>query len=220
VLIAAGIATLAIAVALCLIAFVYRAHRPSTLPFAMVVAVIMTAQFLLASAGVLRQWDRRPPPFVVMFAICLMLTIAFAFSPVGRRLAAGLSFVALVGFQAFRFPLELVLHQAAADGIMPVQMSFSGYNFDILSGILAIPVAWLAWRNRAPRGLIIGWNILGSALLLVIVAIAVASTPGFAVFGPDRLNTWIADPPYVWLPGVLVPSALLGHLLLWRKLTR
>jgi len=37
-------------------------------------------------------------------------------------------------------------------------------------------------------------------------------------FGPDRLNTWIADPPYIWLPGVLVPAALFGHLLTWRKL--
>jgi len=32
------------------------------------------------------------------------------------------------------------------------------------------------------------------------------------------LNTWIADPPFIWLPGVLVPAALLGHLLLWRKM--
>ncbi|MDX1982954.1 MAG: hypothetical protein SFV51_21975 [Bryobacteraceae bacterium] len=82
-------------------------------------------------------------------------------------------------------PLELVMHHAAAEGRMPVQMSYSGWNFDIVTGITAIPVA---------------------------------STPVFAAFGPDRLNTWIADAPFVWLPCVLVPAALLGHLLLWRKL--
>ena len=132
-------------------------------------------------------------------------------------MADRLPLAALIGFQAFRLPLELVLHKAAAEGVMPVQMSFSGYNFDILSGLLAIPVAWLAWKGRAPEALVVIWNLMGSALLLVIVTIAAVSTPTVAAFGPDRLNTWIADPPYIWLPGLLVPAALLGHLLLWRR---
>ena len=216
-LIPAGIATLAIAVALCVIVFVSRTSRPQALPVAIVIAATMAAQILLASAGILRQWERRPPPFVVMMAVCFLLTIVLAFSSTGRRMADRLPLAALIGFQAFRFPLELVMHRAAMDGVMPVQMSFSGYNFDILSGLLAIPVAWLASRRRAPGALIVVWNLMGSTLLLAIVVIAAVSTPTFAAFGPDRLNTWIADPPYVWLPGVLVPAALLGHLLLWRR---
>jgi hypothetical protein len=112
------------------------------------------------------------------------------------------------------------MHRAASDGLMPVQMSFSGRNFDILTGLFAIPVAILAARERAPRGLIVVWNLVGSLLLANIVSIAVASLPMFAAFGPDRLNTWVADPPYVWLPGVLVPAALFGHILTWRKLAR
>jgi hypothetical protein len=67
---------------------------------------------------------------------------------------------------------------------------------------------------------IVAWNLLGTLLLVNIVSIAVASLPTFAAFGPDRLNTWVADPPYVWLPGVLVPAALFGHILTWRKLAR
>ena len=34
----------------------------------------------------------------------------------------------------------------------------------------------------------------------------------------SHLNTWVADAPYVWLPGVLVQAALWGHLVIWRKL--
>jgi hypothetical protein len=33
------------------------------------------------------------------------------------------------------------------------------------------------------------------------------------------LNTFVADPPFVWLPAVLVTAALMGHILVWRKLT-
>ena len=62
------------------------------------------------------------------------------------------------------------------------------------------------------------WNVRGTLLLVNIVSIAIASTPIFAAFGPDRLNTWVADPPYVFLPSVLVPAAVFGHALTWRKL--
>ena len=102
---------------------------------------------------------------------------------------------------------------------MPAQMSYSGWNFDIVTGIFAIPVALLALRARPPRALITAWNVVGTALLVNIIAIAVASTPTFAAFGPDRLNTWVADAPYVLLPCVLVPAAVFGHVLVWRKLS-
>ena len=101
---------------------------------------------------------------------------------------------------------------------MPVQMSYSGLNFDIVSGGTAILVSILAAMNLAPRWVLIAWNTLGTVLLSVIVTIAVLSTPVFRTFGDDRLNTWIAYAPFIWLPGVLVPIALLAHLLIWRKL--
>ena len=49
---------------------------------------------------------------------------------------------------------------------------------------------------------------------------AIASTPIFHAFGeaPAQLNTWIAYHPFAWLPGVLVATALAGHLVLWRRL--
>jgi hypothetical protein len=82
-------------------------------------------------------------------------------------------------------------------------------------------VAALAARGKAPRWLVVAWNVLGSVLLAVILAIAVASLPGWAAFGsePARLNTWIAYFPFVWLPAGPVSGAVLGHALLWRRLS-
>jgi hypothetical protein len=48
--------------------------------------------------------------------------------------------------------------------------------------------------------------------------IAVVSTPLIQAFGPGRLNTWVAHPPYVWLPAVMVLVAWSGHLVIWRAL--
>jgi hypothetical protein len=124
----------------------------------------------------------------------------------------------LIGAQAFRLPLELIMHRAAQEGVMPAPMSYGGWNFDILTGLAAVILAPLAAAGRAPRWLLIAWNAMGSVLLLVIVVLAVISTPVFQVFGADQLNTWIGAPPFIWLPGVLVQAALLGHVVMWRKL--
>ena len=40
----------------------------------------------------------------------------------------------------------------------------------------------------------------------------------FAAFGPEALNTFVAHPPFVWLPAVLVLTAVAGHLMITRAL--
>jgi hypothetical protein len=120
--------------------------------------------------------------------------------------------------QGFRYPLEMAMHAMAERGVMPPQMSYSGWNFDIVTGITAIAVGLAVLAGRAGRTLVTAWNILGSLLLVNIVAIAIASTPVFGAFGPDRLNTWVAYPPFVWLPAVMVLAAAAGHALVFRAL--
>jgi hypothetical protein len=217
-MIAIGMTVLAVVVAALTVTLVARAGRRAGIVAALVVIVLMGAEYALASSGVLREWMRRPPPFMLAAAVPIVLALATAFSGLGRRIAAHASFAWIIGIQSFRFPLELVMHRAATTGLMPPQMSYSGRNFDIVSGILAIVVAVVASRSARSRGLVVAWNVIGTLLLVNIVAIAVASTPLFAAFGPDRLNTWVADPPYVFLPTVLVPAAVFGHALTWRKL--
>src|SRR6186713_3163907 len=73
----------------------------------------------LALSGALARFDLKPPPMMLWFAATFLLPIGVAVSPFGRRLAVALPFGALVGFQAFRLPLELVMHRAATDGLMP-----------------------------------------------------------------------------------------------------
>lgn len=174
----------------------------------------------LAASGVLGRWDVRPPPLMFLLAAILILGIVLARSALGDRLARGVSFAGLVGLQAFRLPLEVVMHQAHVEGLMPVQMSYSGLNFDIVTGITALALAVWLRVGRPPRAVVMGWNILGLALLANIVTIAMLSTPTFAAFGstPDRLNTFVTRPPYVLLPTVMVLAAWAGHLVVFRAL--
>lgn len=182
------------------------------------VAALLGGWAALAQGGVLENFEPRPPPMMVAMALTTLTTIGLAFSPVGLRLASGWPLAALVGAQAFRFPLELLLHRAHVDGLMPVQMSFEGWNFDILTGISGLALGLLIAMGRVgSRGAAI-FNVVGFALLMNIVVIAIASTPLFLAFGEDAVNTWVFQLPYAWLPAVFVQFALLGHLLLWRRL--
>jgi hypothetical protein len=173
----------------------------------------------LASTGFFADFDARPPRAGVLLGGVLAIGLGVGLSPVGGRLAR-LPLAVLVGVQVFRLPLELAMHEAATIGLMPAQMSFTGWNFEIVPATLAIPVALLAARGRAPRWLVRMWWVLGTATLLGIIGIAVASLPLFAAFGeaPERLNLWVTRFPWVWLPAGCVAFALLGHVVLARRL--
>ncbi|HXK20827.1 MAG TPA: hypothetical protein VNG33_23610 [Polyangiaceae bacterium] len=189
------------------------------LGFALSASAWLALSAVLGLSGFLTLFEPGPPRLLVLLVPTIALPFVLGFSRTGTALAsAPLGF--LVGFQAFRLPLELVMHQAALDGTMPPQMTYTGSNFDIVSGATALVVGALAARDLAPRWLLVAWNFLGSVLLITILVIAVASLPAFGAFGraPERLNTWVAYFPFVWLPAGLVSAALLGHVLLWRRL--
>lgn len=192
----------------------------SAVRFVIAAAVWIAVSGLLGRSGVLGHFDARPPPAFPFMVTCLVVGVACGLSSWGGAIAQRAPFAAIVAAQAFRFPLELAMHDAANRGIMPVELSFTGYNFDVVTGALAFVVAGLAFVGKAPRALLWAWNAIGIAALLTIVAIAVATTPVVHAFGTDpaHLNTWVAQLPYVWLPAVLVAFAVAGHIVMTRAL--
>lgn len=178
----------------------------------------LTLLALLATSGLLSRLDLRPPPMAFLFVASVGMGFALGVSRIGGWLASGLPLSLLVGWHAFRLPLELVMHRAATDGLMPKVMSFSGYNFDILSGSTALVLSLVLARRSLPRAVLIAFNLLGITLLFVIAGVALLSAPFVRAFGDTEVNTWVAYFPYVWLPGVLVAGAILGHVVLTRRL--
>jgi hypothetical protein len=221
----AGMAGIAVVVAGLFVVGVHRAYRDApnrarvTTTTAIATAAWMLGTWGVAASGRLARFDAVPPPFALLFVALVAVALGVGLSPLGARLSR-LPLAALVGFHAFRLPLELVMHRAAAEGVMPPQMTYTGRNLDIVTGVTAVVVAALVARGSASRRLLWAWNALGAALLVNIMVVAVASLPMFHVFGSDprHLNTWVAYPPFVWLPAVLVAAALAGHIVVTRRL--
>ena len=183
-------------------------------------AVWLAATGGLAASGRLARFDLRPPPFMAFVVVIVLTAILAARSEWGDYLIEGLPLWALIGIQGFRWPLELLMHRAAAERVMPPQMTYTGWNFDILTGVTAAVLGLVLMRRDLPIAFLRVWNVAGALLLTNIIAVAVVSTPMFGWFGRDALNTWVAHPPFVWLAAVMVPVAIAGHLLIARRLSR
>ena len=216
--IALGIGGLAVLVGVLVVLMYARLGPRVGLVAAALVGAQLAVQWRVAEAGTLHRWHDLPPPLAPLVLAGLLTAVLGSRGALGRRFLSTIPLAAIVGLQAFRLPLEIFMHQAAVAGIMPNQMSYSGFNFDILTGASAVVVSLLVAMNRCPRVVLLAWNAARTLLLLTIMTIGISSTPTFPAFGPDRLNTFIADPPFVWLPGILVPCAAWGHLLVWRSL--
>jgi hypothetical protein len=183
------------------------------------VAVWLSVPAGIAASGALLRFSARPPAFLVMMPLVTVSTAILARSPLGTRLAAGLGFEALIGFQVFRIVVEGLLTRMYQEGAIPVQMTFYGYNFDILTGLLAAVVAMWARRGDPPRWAILGFNLVGIVLLLNVASIAIMSQPtGLRYFHNEPALTIVATVPYVWLPTFLVQAAWFAHLLVFRRL--
>ncbi|MBK7150530.1 MAG: hypothetical protein IPL19_15275 [Sandaracinaceae bacterium] len=223
---AALFSALVFAVALMLVAAIRAAFASSlraTALGAAAVAAWLGITAMLAASGVLADFRGTPPLFVRFMGGCALLSILLVLSPFGRRLAVGVPLAALVGMQVFRLPVELLLHRLHADGLVPVQMTYLGRNFDVVTALLAVPVALLVAsrgeRDVLARRVALAFNLVGVGLLANIVVVALLSAPGsLRVFMNEPANTFVTTVPYVWLPTLLVLTALLGHLLLFRRL--
>ena len=227
-----GFVTLSVLLALAFVAAVARAHvggehRIVVQPQRVLRVALLTAAWLAftlgaAALGWLR-FDSRPPTMLLLLLCCVLLAIGLASSPVGARLAAGLPLAGLVGFQGFRVLVELLLDRAYHEGFAPVQMTFRGRNFDVITGVTALVVAALLasgqLRGRLARLVVGSWNVMGALLLLNVFVIAVLSTPTpIRTFHNEPANVWIAHAPWVWLPSVMVVAAAMGHVLVYRRL--
>ncbi len=177
---------------------------------------------LAGYSGVLSRFDSFPPPMMVFFVYMIAVSIFLAFSKFGRLLVQHSSISQLIGFQSFRILAELALFIGLKEGLTPIQLTVEGYNFDIITGLSAVVVAYLVRGNNhqsLASALVFAWNTLGLGFLIVIAFIANTSLPTpFRLFMNEPSNIWVTRSPYILLPGILVVFALTGHLLVYRKL--
>jgi hypothetical protein len=201
----------------------WTAHRKRPLIYlsAVLLGGWMYLQAYLAGSGFYLIIDGKPRFLLAVAPMVLLIVCLFIFRRT-RDFIGGISLPVLTLLSIVRIPVEFVIDGWYHAGLVPQLMTFEGRNFDIISGITAPIVFFLAFRGKTNRPLLIGWNILCLLLLLNIVVNAVTSLPGpLQVQAFDHPNVAVMQYPFIWLPSVIVPAVLFSHLVsLWQLLSK
>lgn len=188
----------------------------------LVFGILLWAIFvgMLGLSGFYQQSDAMPPRIVFLLGPGILFVLLLFFSKKGKEFIDSLNIKWLTILHTIRIPVEIVLYYVFLSGLIPVYMTFEGYNLDIISGITAPIAYYLVFvKKLASKKFLILWNFLCLGLLINILVIAVlsAQTP-VQKLAFDQPNIGVAFFPFVWLPSIIVPIVLLSHLASIRQL--
>lgn len=197
----------------------YKAARNSGY-FLFLVLGWMVLQTVVSMTGFYTVTDTIPPRFLFLILPPLLVIVLLFATKRGRQFLGMLDLKMLTLLHIVRIPVELVLFGLFIYKMIPELMTFEGRNMDIISGITAPVLFYLAFLNRrVHRGLLLAWNFICLLLLVNIVTIAILSAPfPFQKFAFSQPNIAVLHFPFVWLPAVVVPLVLLSHLAAIRSL--
>ena len=137
-----------------------------------------------------------------------------------RRAMLGLSLPLLVGLNIGRvFAVEFLM--LAAAGRLSGPFPHSAAWGDIIAGVVALPLLWLA-RDPARHWTVLHlWNAFGMLDLIAAIGLGVMSATGsplqvFAGPGSEAMQHL----PWSFVPTVLVPLWMILHVIIWAKLRR
>ena len=190
--------------------------------FLIVTIAWIIIQSVIALNGVYQVTDTLPPRLFLIGVLPALVMIALMFvTTKGRAFIDRLDLKRLTYFHAIRIPVEIILGMLCHQGLVARQMTIEGSNFDLISGVTAPIVAYLAFRNGVNRKLVLGWNILCLLLLMNVVITAVLALPSpIQQIAFDQPNVAVLSFPYNLLPSLVVPLVLFAHLSAFRLLTR
>jgi len=163
--------------------------------------------------------DSVPPRFVLFGVLPALIFTTLYFIFFRANFIDRVSLKALTLVHVIRVVVEIVLLWLFQSGQVPQLMTFEGRNFDILSGLTAPIIYFLAFRNgRVNRPLLVVWNIAALGLLINIVTIAILSYKSpLQKLAFDQPNVAVTYFPFIWLPTIVVPLVLFCHLAaLWK----
>ena len=198
--------------------FIYKASNSKILALILIVWAII--QSSIANSGFYLITDTIPPRFLLMVGPPMVSILLIFVTKKGRNFISTFDLKNLTLLHTVRIPVELVLYSLFLQKLVPELMTFSGRNWDILSGISAFFVYLLVIKkDKINTTLALAWNFIGLGLLLNIVINAVLSAPfAFQQFAFEQPNIGVLLFPYNLLPAVIVPIVLFSHLISIRQL--
>ncbi|MDP2189434.1 MAG: hypothetical protein Q8J69_12220 [Sphingobacteriaceae bacterium] len=132
-----------------------------------------------------------------------------SFLPASRQFMRGLKDEQLHHLHLWRVPFAFVLLWFYQAGLSPIDLTFEGFNYDIIIGLTAPVIGSLAFSQKMlTKEIVLGWNAIGTILLLIsgiLVLLEIQSNAASAL--------QFQELPYLLLLGFLMPLSLFAHAL-------
>lgn len=201
------------------LALILRKTEASLRPVSVGIASWLLFSAVLAYFGFFENFERFPPR-IGMFSFLELIAILFLvyFSKFSDALTK-ISNESLYALQSFRIPLEILMVYLAAEKLLPRQMTWLGWNFDVAIGITALGMSYLAYKQRLTRKLELIWNVVGLISAISIAMTGLFSAPTIIQLIPAEPPTFVIGYfPFQFLPHFLLPLAITLHLIVLRRL--
>jgi hypothetical protein len=212
-----NVTALFIATTFLTLGLLYRAFAKISMPVAQKILwgslAWLGLQGAIMATGFYLKTDTLPPRFALAIVPTLIAIVYFFNNKSSANIISQLSLKDLTLIHVCRIPVELGLFWLYQSHEIPQIMTFEGYNFDVFSGLTAIPMTLYAFQNDTiKRTPLLLWNIVCLILVCIIVALAILSvaTP-IQQFGFDQPNIGVLKFPFGWLPAFIVPVVLFSH---------
>jgi hypothetical protein len=163
----------------------------------------------------------KPFPVVGLFVAVPLVAAAIAAAwPRARTAMLSIPMPLMIGLNAARIWAVLFLLLAVEGRLAGPFPHFAGWG-DIITGVFALPVAWLA-KDRGTRHLntIAAWDLFGAADLMLALTLGVTSVEGspWQIFMAPPGSAAMLQLPWSFVPTVLVPFWLILHAIIWAQL--
>jgi hypothetical protein len=201
--------------------FINAVKNKATVAVVLVIWLAVTG--ILSFKKVFQDTSTIPPGLMILIAPAILFIILLLITKSGKRFTDRIDLKKLTLVHIVRVPVEITLFMLSTHKLIPELMTFTGRNFDILSGITAPIVYFVCFKDSQlkNRKLLLTWNFICLGLLLNIVINALLSAPfPFQQFAFDQPNIAILYFPFTWLPCFIVMIVLYSHLAAIRKLVR
>ena len=162
-----------------------------------------------------------PPMIGTVIAFPLVATAVAAWiSSSVRTSLLGMPMPFLIGLNVWRVAGGFFL-LLAAEGRLGGPFPYSAGWGDIITGVLALPVAWLALRGQG-KTLVWTWNAFGMLDLIAALAFGIISANGspLQIIHAGEGSEAVQMLPWSLIPTVLVPMFLIVHATVFAQLAR
>lgn len=188
-----------------------------------VVLAVVVMQGILAYQNFYLDAPKTLPPRVALVVFPALALMLWAFlTEQGKAIIEYIDLEVYTYLHSIRIIVEVGLFLLFKEQLLPQSMTFEGRNFDIVAGLSAPIVAFLFFNQKViSKQILLIWNVLCLLLVLQVVITGILAAPSpFQQIEFSQPNVAVLRFPFVWLPSVIVPIVIFGHLVAIKRLLK